>query len=293
MSKQPFVFIFDIDNTIIGNIRYIYQEFQFHQAMELECLVKKPTALKQCNKMIHYESLFNSLLIRPHFIEFINFIKIKFVPCELYLYTGSSYPIIHNFFIQHFEKQTGVKFNRPMFTRNDMIQGQKSILHVLPRIQSSLQEKYQNIDINQIIQSRILFIDDVPNNLFDLKSKQIHCPAYSYAIFYDVFTKLRKIYPKTDLQKIIQISDANGIYHYNPNSHDALLQNEAIYKQRIKLIKMQIHIMNQIYSKDKFFLLFQSMLKTIKDFSDDNIQKLNSKLQNKLSFESINFISYF
>lgn len=283
-SKQPFVFIFDIDSTIIGHIHYIYNEYKLHEIMKNKCQTKLYSADKEtdCNKMINYNSLFKSMLIRPYFVDFVNFIRERFSPCEMFLYTMSTHNIIHDFFIDHFERETGIRFNRPIFTRDDAVLRSKSIFYVIPRIEKCLKERYENIDMRQIIRSNLIFIDDRIDNIYDLKSKQLVCPPYQYTVFYDIFRKARKIYPRSQMKQIIESCNETGIDCFDPFSKDITIKSESLFNQRLKLLKIQYEIINKQASKDRFFKELMTLLESKKDLSDKNIQQLNKTLKQRV-----------
>ena len=82
--KLPYVFIFDIDQCIVGAVNHLINETYIYK--ELAELYGKPDNYKQ-----NFSEYVNNGLLRPGFVEFIQCIKKRFKPCELFLYTNSSY----------------------------------------------------------------------------------------------------------------------------------------------------------------------------------------------------------
>ena len=101
--KLPYVFIFDIDQCIVGNVKYIIEDqFSYKLLKELY------------NNSVNYNPDYSNI-IRPGFVEFVKYIKNKFKPCELFLYTNSAHNWANTGIIPIIEKSTKIKFTKPYF----------------------------------------------------------------------------------------------------------------------------------------------------------------------------------
>ena len=89
MTKLPYIFIFDIDNCLIGNIDSVLNEHIILNYMRKSCKINKIT--DKCLFNINFEEELEKGLLRPYANDFIQFAKQKYKPLELYLYTNSTY----------------------------------------------------------------------------------------------------------------------------------------------------------------------------------------------------------
>jgi hypothetical protein len=107
-NKLPYIFILDIDNTIIGNVDNCINESIILNYIFKYC--KMNNIIANCDKKLDIIDELNEGLLRPYFIDFIdfiNFIKSKYKNIEIYLYTNSSYDWINNSgFIDNIEKNS-------------------------------------------------------------------------------------------------------------------------------------------------------------------------------------------
>jgi hypothetical protein len=240
--KKP-VFILDIDETIIGDIKFQLNEYNIINAIYRH---QKSIMLEYKKNLIF--DLKNGLL-RPTFQIFINFCKNNNI--SVFLYSAGSLEWI-NFLIPIIEKLISFKFEKPYFTRNNMINAlvrignvrhqilMKSIKNIKLKIYKILKKKYiLPIDID----NRIIMIDNRIDNIINNKYI-IKCPSYSYAI---VSNPLRVLTDeqKYNLRKDISLLLYGKIYDYN-----TLLI--LIYSNYLKNIKLY-GIKNNKYYKDKFF----------------------------------------
>ena len=120
MKKIPYIFIFDIDNCIIGNINYPITEALLLDTIKGVCTQKKIT--NKCIKKINFVKILKKGLLRPYFVNFIKFIKKKYKNIELFVYTNSSYNWTHGGLVDNIEKASNIKFNKPYFTRENSYQ---------------------------------------------------------------------------------------------------------------------------------------------------------------------------
>lgn len=171
MSNTPLIFVIDIDGCLIGNIT--------PQIMLYELITElKANNVKINMNMSHFNTKLKSCIIRPYFATFINNIKQHHPTAEFFIYTASQNKWA-NFLIKQVEKVLNIKFNRPLFTRNECViidnECKKDLNIIKPTIYKALKKKYGNITI----QNRILMIDNT--NVFNKLDQQslLLCPTYS------------------------------------------------------------------------------------------------------------------
>jgi hypothetical protein len=262
----PYIFIFDIDGTLIGDITPqvmiydIVEEIRKHNSKE-----------KIKIDDIHYK-LKNGIL-RPHFINFINDIKKHYYPAEFFIYTASQKKWAEQL-IKYIEGAIDIKFNRPIFTRNDCmyINGElkKSISRIKGKIQNSLKKKYETVNLND----RILMIDN--SRVFQVNDTNIvYCPTYKFKYPENIPNIIsRNIYEK--YFKVIY----ENISKYSltiPFTSSYLKFQKYYYQNYIR------EIFNMNKSDDKFWLILKEILisKNIRTFDENSIKYINNKLSLK------------
>jgi hypothetical protein len=192
-NKLPYIFILDIDNTIIGEVQNCSYEYTALEYIYKYCKINNINA--NCNIKIDIIDDLNEGLLRPYFIDFIHFIKKKYKNIEIYLYTNSSYDWINNGgLIDNIEKIVKIKFNKPYFTRKNTLNRQKLLGNLYDVIIEKIVKKYPLLKIDKnkkkVFDTQLVFIDDIPNNLKDYPDKQIICPEYTYMPYYNIKEKL-------------------------------------------------------------------------------------------------------
>lgn len=84
MAKLPYIFIFDIDNCIIGDVTSVIDEYTILGYIRKNC--KKNKITDKCSYNINFEEELEKGLLRPHVNDFIDFIK-KNINHLNYIYT--------------------------------------------------------------------------------------------------------------------------------------------------------------------------------------------------------------
>ena len=214
--KLPNVFIFDIDQCIVGEVKHLIDETKIYK--ELAELYGKPDNYKP-----NFTEYVNSGLLRPGFIEFIQCIKKRFKPCELFLYTNSSYNWANTGIIPIIEKATKIKFNKPYFTRETSINNKKSLDEAYETIFPYLQKKYK-ISLKYkdfIINNNLVFIDNIKDNTSTKTNRQITCPEYDPYPYRCPYDNMISVFGyDTILSKEAEdiFKKYDNVEYYNPNS---------------------------------------------------------------------------
>ena len=180
-NTEPYIFVIDLDGTIIGNCTY---QCDIYNIMELIKSSKKKDLNKYkilCDKSLNDSYNDKSLLIRPHFFYFVQSMKKLYPQSYFYIYTASEkkWAIKE---ISIIEKNNNFKFDRPLFTRDNCIIDnygniKKSITKILPLIKKNVK-----MPASYDIKKHLLIIDNNPT-FIDYKDNLLLCPTYNYIKF--------------------------------------------------------------------------------------------------------------
>jgi hypothetical protein len=170
--EPPLVIVLDLDGTIIGDIRHQITTYDIHTK------IKSDGGKLQYN-FKDYKSKLKGGIVRPFFCEFLRRLKQDIPSIEFFVYTASEQKwAIH--IINQIEKTCSVKFNRPLFTRNDCIVAKsvftKSLDKIKPRIAKTLKSKYGPVNL----ENRILIVDNTDIFVKEDQPYQILCETYNF-----------------------------------------------------------------------------------------------------------------
>jgi hypothetical protein len=289
MKKQPFIIIFDIDNTIIGNVNMQSKENDLLEFIFNIC--KKKGINNKCQNIdLDMQAELKNGLLRPYIRDFITFCDKKFKNVEVFFYTNSSYKWTNKILGKNIEKALNIKVNRPFFTReNSMQDWKKSLANVYPLIIKSLLKKYPSMkdetNTEYILNNRTIFIDDIKNNIISYTNRQLVCPAYDYYSYYDIYEKLitkYKMDPKIFNDKeILKYMENNFIYIYNKNG--SVLQKNKDYVNIANMYKTKHSQVSTELSKDTD-TYFKDLITELskKSISDDYLSNKDIISLNKI-----------
>lgn len=283
-KKLPYIFIFDIDNCIIGNINYPITESILLDLIKMTCTQKKIS--NKCSKKVNFVNVLKKGLLRPYFINFVKFIKKKYKNVELYVYTNSSYNWTYGGLVENIEKASKIKFNKPYFTRENSYQLNdnfpKSLSNVFKIIISRLQNKYKILknkkEVLKIFNNNVVFIDDIQNNLKDYPGKQIVCPKYEFNKPYDIIKKIKK---ENKIKNEI-INDNNVKEYITQNIKSPVkFKDTTINEYKIQKFKWAYYSKKENNEKKDYF--YKNLIKIIKNkkiknFSFKNIRLINNEI---------------
>lgn len=251
MEKQ-YIFILDLDGTIIGDCKYLCELYN------LGNILKKSNFCKNILQKAYNSE--KSKLIRPYFLYFYKNIKKIFPNSKFYIYTASCKKWAYKE-ISIIEKQNNIKFNRPIYTRDDCIlknngERKKSIIKIL-------KNKYKNEEI---------IIIDNNNNYIDNTDKIIKCPTYNYQLFYNLWDYIPNKINSKELKTYIEYLINNKLLSpFNNNSNNIRTKIKA-YKWLYK----QCNTIN--INKDYFWKKITKIIikNDIKNFDKNIIKQINS-----------------
>lgn len=225
-TATPQIFILDLDGTIIGDCKY--QSILY----SIEKYFKKNGIKTKSTDFLNKSYSEKSKLIRPDLKYFMNTMREYYNNnVKFYIYTASTKEWA-NKEINLIEKNLNIKFDRPIFTRDDCIMNpdqtsKKSIKLIL----NKLYKKKIPSDIND----KIIIIDDNPVYI-DFTDKLILCPSYTYQIFFNYWDILpNQIFKNiflVDYIKYLIINNQLCPYNYNNNINmkQKMLSYKWIYK---------------------------------------------------------------
>lgn len=287
--KLPFILLLDIDQTIVGNVNQVADEYDILEDIYKNCIATTKEFPNSCNNVRGrafdiQEELKNGLL-RPHIKEFLDFCKKKFKTLEVFFYTNSQYTWAREGIAPQIEKAIGMKVNRPIFTKTYSLGYTKTLANIAPDIHKRLVKKYpaiENSDIFlKVLNERFVFIDDIKDNLHDYKERQIVCPEYNFKPEYDIYEKLinkykipLSIFDNKDILKRLEMLE---IAVYNKNGSIYQQNKDLVDLWRVYLSKKK-EVEKKEEKTDTFFLDMIKVFEKNEDFTDKEIKNINKKL---------------
>lgn len=244
---EPFIFILDLDGTIIGDCSYQVMLYNIEELCKKNKMKSKnENILLNCYKP-------TSKLMRPFFKYFIGMIKKHYPDSLFFIYTASDKTWASKE-ISMIEKTHNIKFNRPIFSRDDCIidsfgNYRKSVKKILPKI-VRYNKKYD------IKQEKILVIDN--NETFiDYQSSFLLCPTYNYILFIDIWERMKKEYIKVmeiynAIKKLIM---TNKMCKHCTWDDDSILDGKKLEDKHRWLYKKhkKINSFNKKYKHDVYW----------------------------------------
>lgn len=285
MTEQlPFIFILDWDGTIAGRVDY-----QSHKHALYQNYKKMGIKIKANNKVPRAFHP-NNLLIRPGFAKFIMDLT-EFYQGNVYffIYTASEKTWAYKE-IQWVEKAHGIKFQRPIFTRDDcsIDQGggyRKSIATIFPRILRSIgKTHFTKPQKAEILHKHLIMIDN--NAVYtDMKEHLLICPDYHYMVFENLLEDIPiSILKHPQIrQYILSLINQGLVCPFFGIRDDINRQMFHKYEWLANKCK-QISVENQRYEKDVFFKYLKRLI--VKNnlflYSPNVIQQLQTAVWKKV-----------
>ena len=239
ITNNNYVFIIDLDGTIIGDC--VYQS----EIYKISLILNKLKIKIKINDILDEFYNDKSKLMRPHFFHFMETMKKIYSSCYFYIYTASEKKWAEKE-IGIIEKNFNIKFNRPIFTRSDCIQ---EIINNKPVYKKSIEAIKKKIKIKD---AEIIIIDD--NDVYiDNTDKLIKCKIYNYKYFcnyweYIPMTKIKNKVFINYLSTLIQNERLNPSYN-KTNMKQMMDYYKWLYEKCYTINKN-----NKKYKQDNFWL---------------------------------------
>jgi hypothetical protein len=272
----PYIFIFDWDGTIAGKVDFQSHQYSLHNTMKKHGF--KP--LKQ--HPIPPAFYPNAKLIRPGFASFVKAMKKIYPDAQFFIYTASEKQWA-NQEIAWTEKTHDIKFNRPLFTREDCTvdavgNNRKSIARVFPRIMKSISKEYPltGAQRQHVLEHNLLVIDN--NAVYtDRTDKLLLCPDYNYAVFENLLHGIpldARKHPIIQQQLLTLIN--NGYLCTMPNDADDGMRSLAKQYHWLATKCKALSDINGSYEHDDFWKFLKQAItqNQIKVFSPSIIRQL-------------------
>jgi hypothetical protein len=265
MLNNPLVILLDIDGTLIGDISPQVVLY------ELKRRIKFPYNIKNLHDQL------NNGIIRPNFNGFFNDLKDHGV--EFFIYTASEKKWAE-YIVKHIEISTGVKFNRPLFTRNNCqsINGEykKSISYVLPSVVKSLKKKYTNITTSSL-KNMVMAIDN--NNVYSANDRKslLLCETYPYSSPDNIPMFVNKT--TFDQHNGVVMSVLASFYPSMKHTTNYMKFEKQFYMHYIQMLEKSVKLKNTV-PLDTLFKTIRNIIigKNIVTFNEHVVQYINTKL---------------
>lgn len=250
--------IIDLDNTIIGNITY--------QLLAHNLGVRSH---KNVNVGKYYRE--DNGLIRPGFCEFIRSVRERLPNTHIHIYTASlkSWALKE---VRWIEQNCNIKFDRPIFTRNDCININNVFYKSMKKIRKRLKNHNNNV---LIIDNSDVFIDQ--------KECFVKCPTYNTIHFIDLW-KLFPIENKQNgsnnellqwLSKLVKQGYVNPYPDYTIENTETLnhaIQHHAWFAKKLNTVSKN----NKKFANDTWWKHLNNILVT---YNLDNIKDIKKYIK--------------
>lgn len=285
INEEPYIFLLDLDGTIIGDCSYQCDIYNIQEIIKKNIILKTNTI--QLGNLVKYKSLcdkmldncydMQSKLLRPHFTSFMTEMKKKFPNSYFFIYTASEKTWAYKE-ILIIEKQNNIKFNRPIFTRDNCIKDssgnlKKSVIKIMPQLLKSIKKPKTHSIVNNI-----MIIDNNPT-FIDYTDNLLLCPTYDYLKFHNLWESIPHEYTKiSELKHFVSRLITNKKMYVKNNPSNTIIL-EKLHKWLYRKYK-KINKYNNKYTNDTFWLNLTTLIKhhNITTFNRKNINMLHKSL---------------
>lgn len=257
VDQLPFVFLLDIDGTIVGNVKFQVTRYSLLKMIEGEN-VKLPTSVNKTEVPDAYEP--EDMMVRPGFKAFVEAMQAKYSNARFFIYTASETQWADKE-IKWIEKSLGMKFERPLFTRKDCIHDvslgyRKSVQKVLPRIWKCLSryDRYSLEEKRAVEQGRLIVVDNMP--VFnDYTERLVLCPTYDYVYVEDILKNIpEEVLHIPSIKREIDLLEREKLVVPSKIRHiqDPMIRNAQYHKWLFGATKSAIEV-NRVHIQDTFW----------------------------------------
>jgi hypothetical protein len=260
-KMNNYVFIIDLDGTIIGDC--VYQA----EIYKISLILNKLKIKIKINDILEDAYKERTRMIRPYFKFFIEKMKEYYPSSYFYIYTASEKRWAEKE-IKIIEKVLKIKFNRPIFTRNDCEIIDNGIKKSIEIIKKKIKIK----------NPEILIIDD--NNVYmDYNENLVKCSIYNYKFFcnYWEYIPIEKIGNKIVLKYLKSLISNNRL---SPIIEKKTMKEKINYYDWLYQKCNEVNKGNKQCIKDKFWLNLTKILieNKILSFNTSTVKFINNKI---------------
>jgi len=264
------IFVLDLDGTIIGDCVYQAEIYKI-------CLILSKLGIKiKINEILDNYYKEKSRLVRPYFTYFMRKMREIYPSISIYIYTASEKKWAEKE-INIIEKTLDIKFNRPIFTRNDCIkvyskeEDRIDYKKSIEMIKKRMRVKDKDAEI-MIIDDKDVYIDN--------RERMIKCDIYNYRYFcnYWDYIPIEKVNNKIFLKYLRTLIDNNRL---NPNYNPMTMKQSINYYKWLYEKTMEINRKNnKRYKDDKFWLKLTNVIvdSKISIFNNNAIKYIEKSL---------------
>jgi hypothetical protein len=171
LPLPPLVLLVDLDGTVLGDVT----PHVLHFTIDTELTHRR-------HNTSWLALALRGGLLRPGFANFVRGVAAQSGhKVELFIYTAST-PQWAKVVVGAIEAEVGLRFNRPLLTRDDCLEGTsgplKSLALVRTKILRSLHKRYPQFTDVQL-RDRLMLIDNTPGVLAETHL-QVLCPSYQW-----------------------------------------------------------------------------------------------------------------
>lgn len=267
MKTTPLVILLDIDGTLLGDISP--QVIMY----ELGNRLKGQTRLPFTGK--HIEDRLQSGVVRPYFKSFIK--DLQEYGVEFFIYTASEKKWAE-YIIKLIEKSNGVKFNRPLFTRDncDTVNGevQKSIQRVLPQVVKTLKKKYPGVTQGSL-RNMVMAVDNTQVYNASESKFLLHCKTYDFMYPENIPSYISK--PVFDKHNDMVMAVLTNYIDCMRSTSNYFKFQKCFYQYYVESLN---RMMQPSSSQDALFKILRVYIikKNITSFSESVVKYLNKKI---------------
>ena len=260
-NSLPVIFIFDLDKTLIGESHDLMFEYKDLLTFINDACKHKRFSGSECklSTNIWNKDVVSEHFFRPHVKEALHSIKNMFATAEFFVFSLGTKDYVNDI-IAYLESYTGIRFNRPLFTREDSSIGDinyymKEIKGYEEIIFKSLVRKYPKCKSayfkSLIMRERTIIIDDT--DVWNNDIRWIQCKPYTYKPICKIDnTILQLIYDNQSIKSYMTNRSVDFLPDF-PETFDMFMMNYHLNTANLYRKFLQE---NTEQIKDDFFMKF-------------------------------------
>lgn len=270
---SPLVIVLDLDGTIIGDITPQIASYDISNHIKVN----------GGSLNYKFKDLAGKLLggiIRPYFGEFIRKLILNVPNIEFFIYTASEKKWALTI-IKQIENACKIKFNRPIFTRNNCVQidkeYRKSLKLIKPMIFRALKKKHHLQSIADL-NDKIMVIDNMDVYNSSETKYHIHCKTYDYKYPENI----PAMFDNQEYKKYWKVASSLFDKYYNIKpTHDYLDFQYQFYAKYTSLIAA-LKASNNEFLKDAFYKnLYKILIYVFREKGHDSFDAAVVRYVNK------------